>query len=105
MPLYLYESYKERHEERYLKWYRAISGVMTTNTLVKIKEAPAAYHPIKLETPVLLHCLACTSPDWKTGSYTFKQNQPTKMKQNLANVKAFFLGVQVSQVADSLTQD
>jgi hypothetical protein len=37
---------------------------------------------------VLLNSLACASPDKKTGSYTFKGNQPTKMKQNLANVKA-----------------
>jgi hypothetical protein len=28
-PLYLYESYKERHEERFLKWDRVMSGVMT----------------------------------------------------------------------------
>lgn len=78
---------------------------MTTNTLVKIKEVPAACHSIKLETPVLLHCLARASPDGKTGSYPFKWKQPTKMKQNLANVKAFFFGAQVSQVAESLTQD
>ena len=103
-PLYVYESHKERHEERYLKSYGALSGVMMINTLVKIKEAPASYS-IELETPVLLHCLACASPDRKTGSYAFTQNQPMKMKQNPANVKAFVFGAQVSQVADSLKQN
>ena len=39
-PPYVYESHKVQHEERYLKPYKAISGVMMTNTLVKIKEAP-----------------------------------------------------------------
>ncbi|KAN0107294.1 hypothetical protein V8E52_010292, partial [Russula decolorans] len=45
-------------------------------------------YSIELETLVLLNSLACALPDKKTGSYTFKGNQPTKMKQNLANVKA-----------------
>ena len=47
-PPYVYESHKVQHEERYLKPYKAMSGVMMTNTLVKIKEAPAPYS-IKLE--------------------------------------------------------
>jgi hypothetical protein len=35
-----------------------------------------------------LTLLARVSPDKKAGSYTFKENQPTGMKQNFANVKA-----------------
>jgi fatty acid synthase subunit alpha len=81
-----YDSYKVRHKERYLKSYKAMSEMMTANTLVKIKEAPP--YPIELETPVLLNSLARASPDKKTGSYTFKKNQPTEVKPNLANVKA-----------------
>jgi fatty acid synthase subunit alpha, fungi type len=73
-------------ESGYLKSYKAMLKMMTTNTLVKIKEAPR--YSIELETPVLLNSLARASPDKKTGSYTFKGNQPTEMKRNLANVKA-----------------
>jgi hypothetical protein len=42
-----------------------MSEMMTTNTLVKIKEAPP--YSIGLETPVLLNSLARASPDKKTG--------------------------------------
>lgn len=82
----LYESYKVRHKSRYLKSYKAMSEMMTTNLLVKIKEAPP--YTTELETPVLLNSLARASPDKKTGSYTFKENQPTEVKPNLANVEA-----------------
>ena len=59
---------------------------MTTNALVKIKEAPP--YSIEIETPVLLNSLARASPDKKTGSYKFIENQPTEVKLNIANVKA-----------------
>jgi hypothetical protein len=90
----VYESYRVRHKERYLKSYKAMSEMMTSNTLVKIKEAPP--YPIELETPVLLNSLARASPDKKTGSYTFKENQPTEVKPNLANVKAIEETLKVS---------
>jgi hypothetical protein len=45
---------------------------------------------------VLLYSLAHASPD-KTGSYTFKENQPTKMKQNLANIRAIEETLKVSR--------
>ena len=54
-------------------------------------------YSIELETPVLLNSLARASPDKKTGSYTFKENQPTEMKQNLANVKAIEETLKVSR--------
>jgi hypothetical protein len=63
-----------------------MSEMMTTNMLVKMKEAPP--YTVELETPVLLNSLARASPDKKTGSYTFKQSQPTEVKPNLANVGA-----------------
>lgn len=69
--------------------------MMTTNTLVKIKEAPT--YAIEFETPVLLNSLARALPDKKTGSYTFKESQPTEMKQNLANVKAIEESLKVSR--------
>jgi fatty acid synthase subunit alpha len=69
--------------------------MVMTNTLMKIKEAPP--YSIDLETPVLLNSLARASPDKKTGSYTFKENQPTEMKENLANVKAIEKALKVSR--------
>jgi fatty acid synthase subunit alpha, fungi type len=90
----VYESYKVRHKERNLKSYKAMSEMMTTNSLVKIKEAPP--YSIELETSVLLNSLARASPDKKTGSYTFKEKQPTEMKTNLANVKAIEEALRVS---------
>lgn len=68
--------------------------MMTTNALVKIKEAPP--YTVELETPVLLNSLARASPDKKTGSYTFKEGQPTEVKPNLANVKAIEETLQVN---------
>jgi fatty acid synthase subunit alpha len=70
-----------------------MSEMMTANMLVKIKEAPP--YTTELETPVLLNSLARASPD-KTGSYTFKENQPTEVKPNLANVKAIEETLEVS---------
>ncbi len=86
VPPSVYELYRVRHEECYLKSYKAMSEMMTTNALVKVKEALP--YSIELETPVLLDFLARASPDKKSGSYTFKKNQPTEMEQNLVNVKA-----------------
>lgn len=90
----MYESYKVRHRERNLKSYKAMSEMMTTSSLVKIKEAPP--YSTELETSVLLNSLARASPDKKTGSYTFKDNQPTETKPNLANVKAIEEALKVS---------
>jgi fatty acid synthase subunit alpha len=63
-----------------------MSEMMTTNALVKIKEAPP--YSVEIETPVLLNSLARASPDKKNGSYTFKATQPTEVKPDIANVKA-----------------
>ena len=93
-PPSLYNSYNVRHKERYLKSYKAMSEMMTTNSLVKIKEAPP--YTTELETPVLLNSLARASPDKKTGSYTFRENQPAEVKQNFANVEAVEESLKVS---------
>jgi len=99
----VYESYNVRNKERYLKSYKAMSEMMTANKLVKIKEAPP--YSIELESPVLLNSLARASPDKKTGSYTFKENQPTEMKQNLANVKAIEETLNVSRLTAGVGVD
>jgi fatty acid synthase subunit alpha len=70
----VYKLYKVRHDEFYLKLYKAMSEMMMANTLVKIEVPP---YSIELETPVLLNSLAHALPDKKMSSYTFKGNQPT----------------------------
>jgi fatty acid synthase subunit alpha len=40
VPPTVYESYEVQHEGRYPKLYKAMLKMMTTNTMVKIKEAP-----------------------------------------------------------------
>jgi hypothetical protein len=62
-------------------------------------------YSIELETPVLLNSLAHASPDKKTGSYMFKENQPAEMKQNLANVKTIEETLKVSRSTDGVGVD
>jgi fatty acid synthase subunit alpha len=61
-----------------------MSEMMTTNSLVKIKEAPP-YGP-DLEGPVLMNSLARATLDPKTGSYSFQDKQDTSMKFDTGNV-------------------
>jgi hypothetical protein len=76
-PSFVYESYKERHDESYVR---------DDDDQHAGGDQGAPPYSIELETPVLPNSLARASPDKKTGSYTFKENQPTEMKQNFANV-------------------
>ncbi len=46
---------------------------------------------------MLLNSLARALPGKKTSSYTFKENHPTELKQNLANVKAIEETLKVSR--------
>jgi fatty acid synthase subunit alpha len=80
-----------------------MSEMMTANMLVKIKEAPP--YTTELETPVLLNSLARASPDEKTGSYTFKENQPTEVKPDFANVGAIEEAFKVSGSAAGVGVD
>ena len=82
----VYESYKERNRVRYLKSYKAMTDMMITNSLVKIKDAPP--YSKELEGPVLLNSLARTTLDKKTNSYIFRDKLQSEVKPNLANVKA-----------------
>jgi fatty acid synthase subunit alpha len=67
--------------------------MMTTDAMVKIREP----YSIELESPVRLDSLARASPDKKTVSYTFKEDQSTEMKQNLASVKAIEESLKLSR--------
>jgi hypothetical protein len=64
---------------------------------VKITDAPP--YSIEVKAPVLLNSLASALPDKKTGSYAFKENQPTGMKQGFANIKAIEDTLNVSRSA------
>lgn len=79
----VYSNYKARNRERALASYKAMTSMMTTNTLVKIKEAPP--YSKDLEESVLLNSLARAKIDEKTGSYSFPKKLATKFEYNLAN--------------------
>ena len=65
----VYEAYKERNRLRYLQSYKAMSEMMTHNSLVKIKDGPP-YTP-DIEGKVLLNSLARATLSTRTGQYTF----------------------------------
>ena len=81
-----YAAYKVRNTARYQKSYKAMSEMMITNSLVRIKDGTP--YSAELERPVLLNSLARASFDKKTGSYTYAKKQPTSLVQDRANVKA-----------------
>jgi fatty acid synthase subunit alpha, fungi type len=81
-----YESYKSLNRTRALQSYKAMSEMMITNSLVKIKDAPP-YGP-DLEGPVLLNSLARATLDSRTGSYVFRENLENRVKSDLGNAKA-----------------
>ncbi|KAI0067274.1 fatty acid synthase [Artomyces pyxidatus] len=81
-----YQAYQMRNRSRYLKSYKAMSEMMITNSLVKIKETPP--YSLDLEGPVLLNSLARASPDKKTNSWSYNKKLQTELKPNFANVKA-----------------
>ena len=60
--------------------------MMTTNSLVRIKDAPP-YTP-ELEVPVLLNSMARATLDQKTGSYSFPKKLTTKAAIDTTNVEA-----------------
>lgn len=80
-----YASYKRFNEARALLSYKSMTEMMTSNSLVKIKDHPP-YTP-DLETPVLLNPLARTQLD-KAGSYSFPKKLPTAPTVGDANTAA-----------------
>ncbi|KAG9047855.1 3-oxoacyl-[acyl-carrier-protein] synthase [Tulasnella sp. UAMH 9824] len=79
-----YAKYRTLNHERYLSSYKTMSEMMTTNSLVKIKEHPP-FTP-ELEAPVLLNPLARVSLD-KNGELSFGPKQPTTPTFNAANAE------------------
>ena len=60
--------------------------MMTTNSLVRIKDAPP--YTKEQEYPVLLNSLARAVRDEKTGSYSFAKKLSTKAVYDVSNVEA-----------------
>ncbi|KAG9315241.1 hypothetical protein JVU11DRAFT_4375 [Chiua virens] len=80
-----YESYKSRNQRRYQEAYKVMSEMMTSNSLVRIKDGPP-YSP-ELEQPVLMNPMARASFDPKTRSYSYTNNLDKAVPFDVANVK------------------
>jgi fatty acid synthase subunit alpha, fungi type len=81
----VYESYKVRNRERAYHSYKAMSEMMISNSLVKVKDAPP--YSSELEDRVLLDSMSRATLDTKTGSYIFKEWQ-VEPKVDVGNVDA-----------------
>ncbi len=81
-----YEVYKLRNRERALSCYKAMTSMMTTNSLVRVKDAPP--YTKDLEVPVLMNSMARATLDPKSGNYLFSKKLSTKPDYDLANVQA-----------------
>lgn len=79
-----YEAYKIRNHTRALQSYKALSDMMITNSLVKLKDHPP-YAP-DMERKVLLNSMARAEFDNKTGEYSFKK-LGAQAPSDTANVK------------------
>jgi len=82
-----YESYKARNSARARRSYKAMSEMMITNALVKVKDAPP--YSKELEASVLLNPLARTTLDPKTGSYAYTSKLATRPEVDATNVPIF----------------
>ena|ERR1700722_12859110 len=82
----VYESYKVSNRARGLQSYKAMSEMMITNSLVKIKEAPP--YSLDMERRVLLNSMARASLDPKTGSYSFSKKLSTIIQTDATHIKA-----------------
>ena len=87
-----YESYKAKNLRRARLAYKAMSEMMISNSLVRVKDGPPFTK--ENEASVMLNPLARTSYDPKTGSYSFAK-LGTAPAIDASNVKA---------VAESLAQ-
>ena len=82
----VYEAYKVKNRHRQRLCYKAMSEMMTSNNLVRVKDAPP--YTKDLEAPVLLNPLARASYNAKTGSYEFTPKLTKTPAIDMANVKA-----------------
>lgn len=81
-----YEAYQLRNRERALSCYKAMTSMMTTNSLVRVKDAPP--YTKDLEVPVLMNSMARATLDQKSGNYVFSKKLSLKPDYNMANVQA-----------------
>lgn len=81
-----YEAYKAKNARRSRLTYKAMSEMMITNSLVRVKEGPPFTKDV--EAAVMLNPLARTSYDSKTGSYVFTSKLATEPQVDTAHVKA-----------------
>ncbi|EGN98830.1 hypothetical protein SERLA73DRAFT_168429 [Serpula lacrymans var. lacrymans S7.3] len=89
-----FESYRIRNHARAQEAYKVMTEMMTSNSLVRIKDGPP-YSP-ELEQPVLMNPMARASFDPKTGSYSYQAKLNKSVPFDVANVKV---------VSDSLGPD
>jgi len=93
-----YEDYKIRNQSRALASYKAMTQMMTANSLVKIQEHPP-YTP-DLEIPVLLNPLARVKPDPK-GGYHYEPSLPSKAPVDGNNLQTFLSTIQSSAASSA----
>lgn len=79
-----YELYKVKNRLRGRRTYKAMSEMMITNKLVRIKDGPP--YSKDLEQPVLMNPLARATFDPKTGSYAYKNKLTINPVFNVDNV-------------------
>lgn len=80
-----YESYRVRNRSRAQEAYKVMTEMMTTNSLVRIKDGPP-YSP-ELERAVLLNPMARATFDPKTRSYSYTTNLDKNIPFDTANAK------------------
>lgn len=82
-----YEAYKTKNQVRARLSYKAMSEMMISNSLVRIKDAPP--YTKDLEASVLMNSMARTIYDPKTGSYAYSgKHLNTKPSLDISNVSA-----------------
>lgn len=80
-----YESYRSRNQLRYQEAYKVMTEMMSSNSLVRIKDGPP-YSP-ELEQPVLMNPMARATFDPKTRSYSYTAKLDKEIPFDVANVK------------------
>lgn len=80
----VYAKYKIENRSRALLSYKAMSEMMITNSLVRIKDSPP-YTP-ELENKVLLNSMARATYDAKNRNYSFTKLS-SKVEHDVSNVK------------------
>lgn len=80
-----YECYKSRNQRRYQEAYKVMTEMMTSNSLVRIKDGPP-YSP-ELEQSVLMNPMARATFNPKTRSYSYTADLDKAVPFDIANAK------------------